>query len=333
MVLTALLGISKDQLDQLQRIPFDQTVLTWIENETGEDGGSGMQMMPAALQIHRFLASTHTPLHARGGIQGLLSCYRQLEIPFNPYQVTFLKAIGEQVSIAVENHRLRMKVKRTATLQERQRLARELHDAVSQSLYSLTLYARSGRDAFEAGDRDKLVDSLERLEENALMALKEMRLLLYQLRSLALGEGGLEKAIEARFNLVERRSGIQASLDVGDGIQLTENIEQELFRLITEALNNALKHARANQVAVTLQLESEHIILEVCDNGQGFDQEQVQAGMGLLNMRERALALGGCFEVHSQMGNGTRIRIEIPGLRDTTEEDAHGQQNYRPDRG
>ena len=135
--------------------------------------------------------------------------------------------------------------------------------------------------------------------------------MLYQLCSLALEEKGLAQAIEARFNLVERRTGIQASINMDESIELPETVEQELFLLITESLNNALKHARANQVSVSLQKENEYIVLEVRDNGSGFDPSQTKGGMGLINIHERAIALGGHVEISNQTDRGTRIRLEI----------------------
>jgi len=114
--------------------------------------------------------------------------------------------------------------------------------------------------------------------------------------------------------LVERRLGIKASVNVDESIGLTPQAEQELFRIVTEALNNALKYARASQVHVTLQSEKDQAVLEVQDNGSGFDPTGAFAGMGLQNMRERTYALGGHMVISSQPGSGTRIRVEIPQL-------------------
>jgi signal transduction histidine kinase len=314
--LVAQQGFLKGNLLHLQKIQLNDAMITWLEGTGDEIRSSGSIGIPAEFVIPGFISAYHIALRARGKLQGLLSCYRLVESPYDPYQSSFLTAIGEQLGMAVENYRLRQKAEEIATIQERQRLARELHDAVSQSLYSLTLFARSGRDALEVGDQAKLSDSLEQLELNSLAALKEMRLLLYQLRSLALEEGGLLAAIETRFNLVEHRLGIQAVVQMDENLQLTDQVELELFRLITEALNNALKHAGANQVSVTLQSENGQVALAVKDNGRGFDLAQASAGMGLQNLRERVSALGGQIEISSQPGSGTRIRVEIPQLND-----------------
>lgn len=313
MKLVAQRGFSVEQLSRLQTIQLDESMMAWVHS-SDDIWSSDPVELPDAFGLPNFLSVSHVPLRARGNFQGLLSCYRLAENPFNPYQIFFLNAIGEQLGTAVENYRLRLKTEEVATIQERQRLARELHDAVSQSLYSLTLFARSGRDAYEDGDQEKLLESLEQVEANSQTALKEMRLLLYQLRSLALEEGGLIQAIESRFRLVERRLGIQASVHIDEDRKLKAQVEQELFRLVTEALNNALKHARANQVAVSIGSETGQLVLEVWDNGQGFDPSQDSAGMGLQNMRERASALDGRIEIFSKPGQGTRVHVEIPQL-------------------
>ena len=317
--LVAWKGISKKGSFNLQKLNLEEKILAWIDQKGAESDhpSSSINEIPECFILPDFHTATHISLRARGKIQGLMSCYRQADLPFNPYQVTFLSVIGEQLGMAVENYRLRLQVEEVATIQERQRLARELHDAVSQSLYSLVLFAHSGRDALETGDELKLSDSLEQIEVNSLAALKEMRLLLYQLRSLALEEGGLLQAIETRFNLVERRSGIQAEVRMDTGIPLTARAEQEIFRLITEALNNILKHAGASQVSVIMERKNGQVDLVVTDNGCGFDPSRIYTGMGLQNMRERASNLGGRFEMTSQPASGarsvgTQVHVQIP---------------------
>ena len=312
--LVAMRGIPAELQSTLSTNFYEELLMEW-QASLRAGNGSGIfasPTMPKEFMRSGFQTVIHTPLLARGNCRGLLSCYKQEETAYNPYQISLLNGICEQLGMAVENYRLRLKTEEVATIQERQRLARELHDAVSQSLYSLTLFARSGRDAYESGDQTKLLDSLEQLETNSLAALKEMRLLLYQLRSLALEKGGLLQAIESRFNLVESRSGTQAIIAMDENIKLPDLVEQELFLIINEALNNALKHASASQVSVRIQPENENVVLEIRDNGRGFDPARALGGMGLENMRQRAAELGGQFTITSQPGSGTWIRVEIP---------------------
>ena len=200
-----------------------------------------------------------------------------------------------------------------ATLHERQRLARDLHDAVTQSLYSLSLMAEATRRWAVAGDRKATADYIIRLGELAQQALKEMRLLIYESTPSALEKDGLTGAIEARLDAVERRSGIQARLRVNLDEELTQEVETQLFRVTEEALNNALKHASATQVQVRIRSAGGTVMLEIDDNGQGFEAAGMgsSGGLGLISMKERLEKLGGRFEIKSTRGIGTTVRVNL----------------------
>ena len=202
---------------------------------------------------------------------------------------------------------------RNAVLEERHRLARDLHDAISQSLYGVMLFARASRDAQEVADWDKLRDGLKEIEENSLQTLKEMRLLLYQLRPISLDQGGLEAALDRRFGQVERRMGIAATVDLEEGLGLTREIEQAIYLIATEALNNSLKHSNSNVVHMHLGRHNGGVQLFIEDNGRGFDLSRPTAGMGINNIQERAVILGGSLEIRSEPGSGTQICLNIPG--------------------
>jgi signal transduction histidine kinase len=217
-----------------------------------------------------------------------------------------LTEINRQLQIAKEE------AEETAVLEERQRLARDLHDAITQSLYGLMLFTRASRDAQEAGDDAKLEETLEEIETNALQTLKEMRLLLHQLRPLSLEQGGLSGAINTRFDQVERRLGITATAQIQNDLDLTRGAEESLYFITTEALNNSLKHSKAKKVGVSLDRANGDIQLIVEDNGLGFDPDKPTAGMGLKNMQERADLLGGDIEFVTGEGQGACIRLKIP---------------------
>jgi PAS domain S-box-containing protein len=199
-----------------------------------------------------------------------------------------------------------------AALEERQRLARELHDSVTQSLYSLTLLAEAGRRLAAAGDLERVAHYVGRLGETAQQALKEMRLLVYQLRPLALETVGLAGALQHRLDAVEKRGGVQARLEVHGVADLPPGVEADLFRVAQEALNNALKHAGASAVTVSLCAGDGVVGLEIADNGRGFDLAAADGGgLGLTSMRERLEKLGGTLVVASQPGDGTRILARV----------------------
>lgn len=201
-----------------------------------------------------------------------------------------------------------------AALEERQRLARELHDSVTQSLYSLTLLAEASRRTAAAGDVEKVVGNIARLGETAQQALKEMRLLVYELRPLALEHAGLAEALQHRIDAVEKRAGVEAQLRVNLEAELPPHIENGLYRIAQEALNNSLKHAEATKVSISLQTQDGHVQLGIVDNGKGFDTEALQdhGGLGMVSMRERVESMRGQYSITSRPGDGTRVWINVP---------------------
>jgi signal transduction histidine kinase len=220
-----------------------------------------------------------------------------------------------------------------AVTTERNRLARDLHDSVTQSLFSLTLFTQAALERVEVGDLDRAKQSLARIADTARRGLKEMRLLVYELRPLALEGVGLVGALQQRLEMVEGRSGVQTRLLVepeGD-VKLPPNLEEELYRIAQEALNNTLKHANASSVTVRLAVtpsatnggvgarpDGRHLEFEVSDDGCGFDLQAVgdKGGLGLTSIRERVEGLGGELNVISSPGQGTALRVAVP-LSDT----------------
>jgi signal transduction histidine kinase len=200
-----------------------------------------------------------------------------------------------------------------AVLQERNRLARELHDSVTQSLHSSTLLAEAGQRLANSGDIERARGYLIRLGEISQHALKDMRLLVYELRPLALREVGLVGAIQHRLDAVERRSGVEAQLVLDDKLELPVHMEEELYRFAMEALNNALKHANPTTIKVTLRNEENDgtpcVELSIKDNGIGFDPnlKSDEGGLGLISMKERIEKLGGKLTILSKPGEGTQV--------------------------
>ena len=200
-----------------------------------------------------------------------------------------------------------------AVLQERNRLARELHDSVTQSLYSLTLFSHAARRMAENIGDNKLERQIEQIGNTAVKTLKEMRLLVYELQPPELKKEGLIRALRQRLEAVEGRSGVEARLVVNELVRLPRSVEQELYRITNEALNNALKHAAANSATVYLQQLDDRVELEVVDDGIGFEPETVRdhGGMGLESIRQRARQLGGEVTICSAPGEGTSVKVAI----------------------
>ena len=225
-----------------------------------------------------------------------------------------VQAIAAQASVALENARLYEQAHELAVVHERQRLARELHDSVTQSLYSLSLMAEAARRLVAAGKTDRGMVYLVRIGESAQQVLKEMRLLVYELRPLMLERDGLASALKQRLETVEGRAGVETKLVVDGAGLLPERIETELYRIAQEALNNSLKHSNASSVAVYLETKGDPVGLTVRDNGRGFSTEEIadKGGLGLASMQERAQRLGGHVDVASAPGKGVTITVTIP---------------------
>lgn len=253
------------------------------------------------------------PVHAKGRVQGVLSVLDESFENLAAEDMALLAVIADHVGGAVERARLRRMAEQAAVTEERQRLARDLHDTVTQTLYSLVLFAEAGKDALASGNLERVGNHLVRLRDTAQQALKEMRLLIYELRPLALQHAGLVGALNHRLETVEQRAGIETRLEIEGLIPLPERIEAGLYIIAQEALNNVLKHARATQVVVRLSAGLKGVELEIIDNGQGFlnGENKSNRGIGLASMHERARSLGGTVSIHSDAGRGTRVLVSI----------------------
>lgn len=231
---------------------------------------------------------------------------------FDENDLRILQIFGDQAAIAIENARLSSEVERIAVMEERNRLARELHDSVTQSLYGITLYAEAAARHLGANDIDGAGGYLQDVRNTSQEALQEMRLLIYELRPSLLEKEGLVAALQARLDMVEGRAGIQTELQVTGDKRLPASVEEGFYRIAQEALNNVLKHSQASLVRVNLCLEEPSAFLEVLDDGVGFSPSAVieKGGLGLRGMQERTTRLGGDLRIDSVVGEGTRIRVE-----------------------
>lgn len=224
-----------------------------------------------------------------------------------------LRMIGAMVDITSRVHLAEAEIK--SAIEERQRLARDLHDTVAQTLYSMTLLAEAVRRVAKAGDLDQVQAYASRLGETAQQSLKEMRLLVYEMRSSVLEEQGLAKAIQNRLDAVEKRSGIDVHFQTNLEAKLPEPLEQGLFNIVSEALTNSLKHANATSVYVVMCMDGDaEVAIEVSDNGHGFDLSAAEegGGIGLNSMKERAEKLGGGMKIVSEAEQGTRVLVRVP---------------------
>ena len=221
---------------------------------------------------------------------------------------------ADQAAIIIEHVRLQYQAEQLAVLEERQRLARELHDSVTQALYSVTLYADAARMAFSAEKWEALESNLQEVRNMAREAMYDMRLLVFELRPFMLETEGLASALRARLAAVEGRSGLKTQVLVEEERRLPIRLEEELYQIAQEGLNNVVKHAEATQVQIQLKYDENFVSMEMIDDGKGFEPETVNqsGGFGLQGIKERVHQLGGTMKIESAPHIGTRLSVRIP---------------------
>jgi signal transduction histidine kinase len=252
------------------------------------------------------------PLVIRDRAIGLLSLTSPRFDAFSRRDASLALAIARQAAVAIENARLHGRARHAAMLEERQRLARELHDSVTQGLYGVALYTAAARHALSDGDLESVRGNLRDIAETTQEAVGEMRQLLVELRPQILDEHGLATALWSRLEAVHTHAGIAVEFDCADDVRLASEAEQELYRVAQEALNNVLKHSRATRVRVAVTQADGRVAMEIADDGVGFEPEIHMGGFGVSGMRERVVRLGGSLRVDSTPGEGTFVRIEVP---------------------
>ncbi len=326
------------------RMPHDSGVGGYVM-ETGEAvwltaNDSSVPGLKVNQQTDR-LAGFHAasllaaPLRQGGKTIGVLEAVHRQVDGLQPDDLPVLAAAANWASIAISNARLHEQAQtareQQALLEERNRLARELHDAVTQSLYSISTLAGAWRRQIEAGTLQPQKAHIVELGELAKQALREVRLLIYELRPTELEEEGLVGALYRRLETVEQRAGIQTTFQITDAAgrpfplptsgrearvdfyRLPKPVEHGLYRIAQEALNNALKYSSATAVCIHIRLGRSTLTVEVKDNGRGFDAtgaSKTTAGFGLAGMQERVQNLGGRLTIISSPGEGTTIRVE-----------------------
>ncbi len=212
---------------------------------------------------------------------------------------------------------LRQREREKAVAEERNRLARELHDSVAQALYGVTLYSEAAAGHLALGRADRAAEHLQELQDTAQEALAEMRLLIFELRPPILEELGLVAALQARLQAVEGRAGLRTEFKTNLEQRLPPDVEEGLYRIVLEALNNTLKHALARNIRIHLcqdepeRAKPSRVTLEIADDGAGFDLAMAseRGGLGLSAMEERAAELGAKLEIESTRGVGTSVMV------------------------
>ncbi|HEX5163797.1 MAG TPA: histidine kinase [Thermomicrobiales bacterium] len=278
------------------------------------DARSGERETPEYVPVNTVAWDTivAVPLIYHGRGLGVLNAYFLPDAHPDGPEVEFLKAIADQAAVAVENARLYHAAQQKAALEERQRLARELHDSVSQALYGIGLGARTARTLLDQSP-EQAGEPLDYVLQLAEAGLTEMRSLIFELRPESLEREGIVSALNRQAKALRARHGLHIEVTTCDEPEARLDIKEAIYRIAQEALHNVVKHAHATSVAIRLDDGPTGLTLTIHDNGVGFDPSGSFPGhLGLSSMRERATRLGGAFTIQSARTRGTTLTATVP---------------------
>jgi PAS domain S-box-containing protein len=280
------------------------------ESTIAEESRAGLARL-----CQRYRAMLAVPLLVKDAVYGAIVLYHRAPRGFSNEEIEMAVAFSDQAALAIENARLRVQAEQMAVAAERSRLARDLHDAVTQTLFSTSLIA----DVLPRLWERNAAEARQRLNELRLLtrgALAEMRTLLLELRPATLTEVGLAELLRQLSEALISRARVPVSLTVEGQCQLPPDVQIALYRIAQEALNNVARHAGAGQAIVSLRCQPQAVELCISDDGRGFDPAHVahdHLGVGI--MRERAEAIDALLRVDSRPGCGTQIVVVWPDKR------------------
>lgn len=284
------------------------------------------ELFPTAIgeYLPRFaqVVATQTPIEFETYARAINRHQRVSTFPAGPHRFASIIEDISKRKIAEADLRqaqaeLMLELQQRTALEERQRLARDLHDSVSQALYGVSLGINTALVLFDS-DRTKAREALDYALSLAHGGLWEMRTLIFELRPESLEMEGLLAAITKQVEAIRSRHGITVELSICCEPEVSLAVKEALYRVTQEALQNAIKHAQANRLEVSLTCERDTLRLGVCDDGIGFDPAADYPGhLGLRSMHERVAKVGGTLEVDSASGQGTQIHAAIPVTEST----------------
>ena len=298
----------------LQDVPAHKAVLK-REHFLVEDMGElrdpqGENLDPISTVVQRdFRSSMTIPVVVKEEIFGAITLYFRESQRFSRENVQLASSFADQAALAIENAELRSQAEKTAVAEERNRLARDLHDAVTQTLFSASLIAEVLPRIWEK-DQEAGRQRLEELRELTRGALAEMRSLLMELRPKAVLEADFDELVEQLRNGFVGRTRIHLEYNLNVGGKPPDDVKVSLYRIIQESLNNIAKHARADLVKLEVEIQETRASLKIEDDGKGFDPSQIPPdSLGLGIMRERAQEINAELKIDSAPGEGTRVSV------------------------
>ncbi|MFO8102089.1 MAG: GAF domain-containing sensor histidine kinase [Dehalococcoidia bacterium] len=282
-------------------------------------------------ELREFGAFLSIPLVARDRLLGVLNVATRNQQGFSPEAISLATSVSDQIAVAIENAQLYEALQRkeqargellrkimSVQEEERERIARELHDEVSQSLTGLAFNAEAvlSRLPQEVGE---IKGSLEEIRDLAIRTLDEIHRVVYQLRPSLLDDLGLVAAVQWLADHYLEEAGIKVLFEtVGTERSLPAEAEITLFRITQEAITNIVRHAVAESVSIAVEFRDHSAAVHIEDDGQGFSVEEVTGssetgrGLGLLGMKERAELIEGYLKIEAHPGQGTRVYAEVP---------------------
>lgn len=303
----------------LTEMPLIREVLTTGESRVISD----VQSLPLPPLIHDAVIALNTnsvmfvPLMIRGAAGGLLYISTdQVGRTFTQDEVQLAETLAGDISSALENTQLLEQTKTIAAEEERNRIARELHDSVTQTMYSVSIVAQALPRMLER-NLDEAKRNAGYLRQTTLGALAEMRTLLFELRPETLVKASFNVLLQQLADVLTGRTRVPVDVTITSNVTLPVNIKIAFYRIAQETFNNIHKHAQATQVWAILQRQPDAFILTIRDNGQGFDPTAIpEERLGLKIMRERANEVGADFTLETEPGQGTQITISwfVPGI-------------------
>jgi signal transduction histidine kinase len=283
---------------------------------TDTDGdGSREAAARAVAQRAAVLEGSHlaVPLFVRDDVYGAVVLSDRDGRVYHVEDVRIAQTFGDQAALAVENARLRERVERAAATAERVRLARELHDSVTQSLFAASLEADVVAEMCSA-EQPRVAEALDDLRRLTRGALAEMRTMLLEMRPDGLARAPLGELLRHLVEASQTRAHVVIDLSIANREPLPEDVHLAFFRVTQEALNNVVKHARATTASVRLAGGAGLTELTITDDGCGFDPAAVSRDhIGILTMQERAAGVGAGFDIDTSAGRGTVVRLTWPG--------------------
>ncbi|HVX16885.1 MAG TPA: GAF domain-containing sensor histidine kinase [Acidimicrobiales bacterium] len=313
-------GMSDETIDDIGPLPRTHGVLGAMLEEAAAHRTDDVRSDPrfggwwpeAHPEMQPFLA---VPIVFRGTVVGAFYLANdEGGARFSTQDQASVVGLAQHAAVLIEHARLYEQSRELTVTAERNRLARELHDAMTQTMFSLRLTLETASSALGT-DPEAAAAPLDEARRLVDLAFDELRSLVFQLRPAALDDDGLVASLERYLHVYRRAHGLHAALVANEAIVLSPETERQVFRIVQEALTNVVRHSSASNVEVQLAPDGPELRVRVVDDGAGFDPDQPGVAarhLGLTSMRERAEAVGGTLSIRSAPGHGTGVEARVP---------------------